>query len=302
MPILDWRQMQRWGIAPSRVPAPARILFQEPSAWEYYKVYILGGATVLSVQALLIGVLLVQRAKRREAERHMRRSQSALTTSHARVRDLASRLLNAQEQERSRIAGELHDDISQQLAALKIHLGRLGRTVQGDAGAVAAEASRRTEDIAASVHGLSHRLHPARLRLIGLVESLEGLRRELSTPGVDITLAHENVPSTLPPDLTLCLFRIVQEALHNALKHSQARHMSVDLRGVPEGLALTIGDDGVGFDVDAVWGSGLGLISVRERVEAIGGTFEVHSRPGAGTRLKVTVPWSMSTGTAHVAV
>jgi NarL family two-component system sensor histidine kinase LiaS len=89
------------------------------------------------------------------------------------------------------------------------------------------------------------------------------------------------------------LFRIVQEALHNALKHSRAQIVSVDLRGEPEGLALTIIDDGVGFDVEAAWGRGLGLLSVRERVEAIGGTLEINSTFGAGTRLHVRVPASL---------
>ena len=195
--------------------------------------------------------------------------------------------------ERSRIARELHDDISQQLAVLKIDLKLLGRTVQGPAEAVAAEAVKRTEDIVTSVHDLSHRLHPARLRLVGLVEALDGLQSELSKPDVTITFAHENVPPMLAPDLNLCLFRIVQEALQNALKYSKARNVSVDLRGVSDGIALTIVDDGVGFDVDAAWGRGLGLISMHERVEAIGGTFEIRSSPGAGTRLEVSVPASI---------
>jgi signal transduction histidine kinase len=88
----------------------------------------------------------------------------------------------------------------------------------------------------------------------------------------------------------LCLFRIAQEALQNALKYSGARHVSVDLRGSSEGLSLTLGDDGVGFDVDAEWGKGLGLISMSERVEALGGTFELHAAPGAGTRVRVSFP------------
>ncbi|HEY6509114.1 MAG TPA: sensor histidine kinase, partial [Vicinamibacterales bacterium] len=226
----------------------------------------------------------------REAERDAHRSQSALGTSLARVRDLGARLLSAQERERARIAGELHDDVSQQLAALRIHLGRLRRTVQGDAGVVVAEAAKRAEDIAASVHDLSHSLHPARLRLMGLVEALEGLRNELSRPDVTITFTHENVPPGLSPDLRLCLFRIVQEALQNALKHSQAHHVLVELRGGPEGITLTIGDDGVGFDVDAMWGKGLGLLSLHERVEAVGGRFHIRSTPGAGTRLEIRLP------------
>jgi len=118
---------------------------------------------------------------------------------------------------------------------------------------------------------------------------------------VTITFTHKGVPPTLPPDLTLCLFRVVQEALQNANKHSQARNVSVDLTGTSDGIALTIVDDGVGFDVDAAWRRGLGLISVRERVEAIGGTFGLRSSPGAGTRLKVSVPVPISHHTKTVA-
>ena len=187
----------------------------------------------------------------------------------------------------------MHDDISQQLAVLTIELKLLRRTAHGHDEAAAAEALKRAEEIGTSVHDLSHRLHPARLRVLGLVEALDGLKRELSQPGVTITFTHESVPTTLPPDLTLCLFRIVQEGLQNALKHGKARNVSVDLTGVSDGIALTIVDDGVGFDVDAAWGSGLGLISVNERVEAIGGTFELRSSPGAGTRLEVRVPVSI---------
>jgi signal transduction histidine kinase len=295
VPVVDWRQMQRWGIATSRLPVGSLVLFQEPSAWERYTVYIVGAVTALLIQAALIGGLLVQRARRRTAEQQLRRSQSALRTSYERVRDLGSRLLNAQEGERSRIARELHDDISQQLAVLKIDLKLLSRTVQGQVEGVAAEAVKRAEDIATSVHDLSHRLHPARLRLMGLVEALDGLHSELSQPGVTLTFTHENVPPTLPPDLTLCLFRIAQEALQNALKYSKAHKVSVDVRAGSDGITLTIVDDGVGFDVDAMWGRGLGLISVDERVEAIGGTLEIRSGPGSGTIVEVKVP----AGTLH---
>jgi signal transduction histidine kinase len=300
VPVVDWRQVQRWDIAHSRLPAGSQILFREPSAWERYKVYIVGAVTALLAQAALIAGLLIHRAKRQDAEQQMRRSQAALRKSYERVRNLGSRLLNAQEGERSRIARELHDDISQQLAVLKIDLKLLGRTVQGDAEAVAAEAVKRTEGIVTSVHDLSHRLHPARLRLVGLVEALDGLHNELSQPDVTFTFAHENVPPMLAPDLNVCLFRIVQEALQNALKYSNAHNVSVDLRGVPDGIALTIVDDGVGFEVDAVWGRGLGLISMHERIEAIGGTFEIRSSPGAGTRLEVRVPASILNDTEAV--
>ena len=302
MPIVDWRQALRWGIAPSRLPAGSQILFRDPSAWQRYRVYVVGALTVLLVQAALIAGLLVQKTRRRDAEQRAQQGQIALQKSYERVRDLGSRLLNAQESERSRIAGELHDDISQQLAVLNIDLQTLRQTVRGPGAALCAEAGTLVQDITTSVRDLSHRLHPVRLGLLGLVGALDGLRREMAQPGVSITFTHENIPPTLPSDLTLCLFRIAQEALQNACKYSRARNVSVDLRVLPEGIALTIVDDGVGFDVEAVWGRGLGLISAQERIEGIGGTLEVVSSPGAGTRLEVRVPAAALPESAEAAV
>lgn len=302
VPIVDWRQVLRWGIAPSRLPAGSQILFREPSAWQRYRVYVVGALTVLLVQAALIAGLLIQKTRRRDAEQRAQQGQIALQKSYERVRDLGSRLLNAQESERSRIARELHDDISQQLAVLNIDLQRLRQTVRGPGEALCAEAGTLVQDITTSVRDLSHRLHPVRLGLLGLVGALDGLRREMAQPGVSITFTHENIPPTLPSDLTLCLFRIAQEALQNACKYSRARNVSVDLRVLPEGIALTIVDDGVGFDVEAVWGRGLGLISAQERIEGIGGTLEVVSSPGAGTRLEVRVPAAALPESAEAAV
>jgi signal transduction histidine kinase len=210
--------------------------------------------------------------------------------------------MTAQETERSRIARELHDDVSQQMALLAIDLGLLTAAVPSPAGELASEALSRTQSIARSVHELSHRLHPAKLRLIGLVAALDGLRHEMAQPDLDIAFTHENVPSTLPPDLPLCLFRVTQEALQNAIKYSQATRVSMQLRGTPEGLALTIADDGVGFDVERAWGKGLGLISMGERLEAVGGALEIRSRPGGGTSLEITAPLHVALDTETVAV
>jgi signal transduction histidine kinase len=105
-----------------------------------------------------------------------------------------------------------------------------------------------------------------------------------------ITFVHDGVPEVLPQDFTLCLFRIVQEALQNAIKHSRARQVSVRLVGDRDGLKLTIADDGVGFDLAEAWGRGLGLLSMSERLEPIDGTFKIDSTPGAGTRLEVVAP------------
>jgi signal transduction histidine kinase len=286
----DWRQLRRWRLSESRLPAGTVVSYREPGIWDRYKFYIIGAVALMLVQSGLIAGLLIQRIRRQRAEDELRASQSRLLRSYERIRDLGSRLLEAQETERSRIARELHDDISQQMALLTLDLQGLEDAGGGDIDKLAAEALGRARDISRSVHDLSHRLHPARLRLIGLVAALHALRLELSQSGTAITLVHDNVPAALPPDLMLCLFRVIQEALQNAIKYSQARDVSVNLMGGPDGLTLTVADNGVGFDVEEAWGKGLGLISMQERLEAIGGTLDVRSRPGEGTRLLIRIP------------
>jgi signal transduction histidine kinase len=288
-PQVDWRQLKQWGISEARVPAGTLVSFREPNVWDRYRFYILGASTLLLVQSGLIAGLLIQRVRRQYAETELVRSQTQLRTSYDRIHDLGARLLSAQEVERSRIARELHDDISQQLALLTMDLEGLDGPDRNENEKLAGDALARARDVSKSVRDLSHRLHPARLRLIGLVAALHALRLELSHSGIAIALAHDNVPSTLPPDLMLCLFRVVQEALQNAVKYSGAREVSVQLAGGPDGLLLSIVDNGAGFDVDAAWGKGLGLLSMSERVEAIGGTLEIRSS-SAGTRLQVTIP------------
>jgi signal transduction histidine kinase len=287
---VDWRQLRRWGINEARVPAGTLVKFRVPSVWDRYKFYVFGAIALLLAQSMLIAALLIQRARRRQAEEQVRGSQAELRASYHHIRDLGGRLLNAQETERARIARELHDDISQQMALVEIDLEVLGRALPNDEEGLAREAMERVHSVAKSVHDLSHRLHPAKLRLIGLVAALHGLERELSRRDCAVTVTHENVPSSLPPDVTLCLFRVIQEALQNALKYSKAGGVAVHLAGDPKGLAATIVDDGVGFDVPSAWGKGLGLISMSERLEAIGGTLQIHSKPGHGTRLEIRVP------------
>jgi signal transduction histidine kinase len=287
---VDWRQLQRWGIPEARVPEGALVRFREPGVWGRYKAYLIAGIGVFLLQTVLIAGLLVQRQQRQRAERELRRRQAELEASYGRIHDLGGRLLNAQEAERGRIARELHDDINQQLSLLAIDLAMLRGVARPQALELIDAASSRTGSIISSVHDLSRRLHPYKLQLIGLVAALADLQHAVSQAGIAITFTHENVPTRLPQDLTLSLFRIVQESLQNALKHSHARSVSMTLIGRPTELELTIVDDGIGFDVDAAWGEGLGLVGIRERLDAIGGYFEIHSQPGAGTRLEIRVP------------
>lgn len=298
---VDWRQLQRWGIPEARVPDGALIRFREPGVWNRYQVYILAGAGVFLLQTALIAGLLIQRERGRRAERELRQRQSELQASYGRIRDLGGRLLNAQEAERGRIARELHDDINQQLSLLAIDLAMLRGLVRPQAALELIDtASARTGSIITSVHDLSRRLHPYKLQLIGLVAALADLQNAVSQAGIAITFTHEDVPARLPQDLTLSLFRIVQESLQNALKHSHARSVTMTLIGRPTELELTVADDGVGFDVDAAWGEGLGLVGINERVDAIGGTFVILSKPGAGTRLEIRVPLNDTEDTRSV--
>jgi len=288
---VDWRQMQRWHIRAARVPSDAVVRFREPGLWERYQREVTGALALLLAQTALISALLVQRRTRRRAELETRASRAALSASYERIRALGGRLLNAQDFERARIARELHDDIGQELALLTIELERAtsldpDRSVLQDAASF--DALVHAHRIAKDVHTLSHRLHPARLNLLGLVAALDGLCRETSRPGLSITFEHNAVPDGLAPEIVICLFRVAQEALQNAARHSAARQIAVEL-GTNKNLTLAVVDDGIGFDMDQK-AAGLGLISMRERAEVIGGRLTIRTAPGAGTRVEVAVP------------
>jgi signal transduction histidine kinase len=270
----------------SRLPAGTIVTNREYSLWEQSRGYVVAALALVLAQTALIGALLAQRIKRRTAEQQLRGSETELRRSYGRIRALGARLIHAQDNERARIARELHDDVSQQLALLSIDLDTMRRTDEP----LRERALARAAAIGTSVHDLSHRLYPASLRLVGLMPALKRLQRDLAVARPAITMSFDNVPDSLPPDLTLCVFRIVQESLQNAIKHSRAQTVSVHLAGGDESLAVCITDDGVGFDVDEAMGKGLGLLSMRERLEPLGGTITVHSSPGKGTRLDVSLP------------
>jgi signal transduction histidine kinase len=273
---VDWRQLRRWNISESRLPGGTNVRFREPDVWERFKLYIVGAALVLIGQSLLIGGLLIQRTRRRQAEE--------------RTRDLGGRLLLAQEDERARIARELHDDVSQQVALLTLELDLLRTAAPGDADNCARDAFDRAQTIASSIHGVLRRLHPTRLKMLGLVPALEGLCRDLSNADFTIEFVHDAVPAAVPEEIGLCLFRVAQEAIQNTMKHSHAHHAAVHLHGDARQIALSIGDDGVGFDVSAAWGKGLGLVSMRERLELVDGVLHIHSERSGGTWLTANVP------------
>jgi signal transduction histidine kinase len=225
---------------------------------------------------------------------------------HARLveKELSGRLISAQEQERSRIARELHDDICQRLALLSIEIQRANRGENGVASGVKQhldEIRMHCSEIASDVQALSHELHSAKLDYLGIATAIRAFCREFGKQHeVSIEFAERNVPKVMPKDGSLCLFRIAQEALHNAVKYSGTRQFWVELTGTSNQVQLEVRDAGVGFDVQAASrNGGLGLVSMRERIRVVDGRFSLESRPGAGTRIVASVPRVESGGSSQ---
>ena len=211
-----------------------------------------------------------------------------------RLRDLGARLVAAQESERARIARELHDDVAQRVALLTAKLGTAARTrpfSMGLARRALTEAHQMLHDITSGIHLLSSELHPPKLTLLGLGPALKGLCDEVADgSGIAVQFTEDGSPVTVAADTALCFFRVMQEALQNAVKHSGSRRVEVRLRFDAAQLTLWIADDGTGFDVASAREAGLGLTTMRERVELIGGRFRIISEPGCGTLVEVVAP------------
>ena len=223
---------------------------------------------------------------RRRVPRHHRTQGSR----GARLADLSRRLIVAQEEERRRIARELHDHLSQQLALLAIELQQLDMHPPDALSATLHDLWRRTTEIASDVHGISHRLHPSKLEALGVViTNARALPRHLA-PRRPVHFTDREVPADLPPDLALCLFRILEEAVSNAVRHSASTEALVTLERIDQDVVLRVVDAGCGFDpVAKRQAAGLGLVSMRERVRAVGGTLTVTSSPGHGTSIEARV-------------
>jgi PAS domain S-box-containing protein len=208
---------------------------------------------------------------------------------------LGRRLLEAQEEERKRIARELHDDISQRLAILSLELHRCETLLPNSATTLRdriESLKKTTSEVARDIHLLSHRLHSSQLATMGLVASIKAHCSELAEQrDVEIDFVHSQVPESLPDAISLCLFRVLQEALNNAVKHSGERKFEARLERANNELRLTVRDRGVGFDPDiAMYNEGIGLISMRERLSLVKGTMSIVSEPQAGTVITFRVP------------
>jgi PAS domain S-box-containing protein len=234
----------------------------------------------------------------RLAEEAVRERDEALRASHDRIQELAGRLIRAQEDERRRIARELHDDVNQQLAAVAIGLSGARRMV-GESAAAGDELARLQARVVALTHDirrLCHELHPVSLVHVGLAASLRARCAEFSkASGIDVVLSVDDDLPPVPPALALCFYRVLQEALHNVARHAHARVAHVRLRHTGEALELSVRDDGVGFDVAAARGrsGGLGLTSIEERVRQVHGTVRIVAGPGLGVEVLARAPLAL---------
>jgi PAS domain S-box-containing protein len=209
---------------------------------------------------------------------------------------VSRKLIEAQEQERARIARELHDDICQRLALLALAQEQLqhdSRDLPTEVRNRMGELWEQTSEIATDLQTLSHELHSAKLEFLGLAAAMRAFCKEFADEQkVEIDFQTHDLPSPLPPDISLCLFRVLQEALHNSAKHSGVRRFEVHLWGTSEEIHLTVADSGKGFEAEATkQRQGLGLISMQERLKILNGTFQVVSLPNRGTTIHARVPF-----------
>ena len=278
-PKFDWREMQRWNISETSLPPGSVIEFRTPTIFEQYKWYIIAVFAVCLLQAAVITALWLERVFRRRAERV--------------AREFSDRLITVQEDERSRLARELHDDITQRLAALAIEAGRVqSRGSKQGVDSTMREIRQGLVKLSEDVHSLSYRLHPSILDDLGLVEALnaecERFSRLELVP-VDVTIEDNFIAP--PPQIALCLFRIAQEALQNVGRHASASQVEISLQGSDSGFQICIRDNGVGFEPEHHRErASLGLASMQQRIYRLGGKLNIDSAPGHGTMVLAWVP------------
>jgi signal transduction histidine kinase len=224
-----------------------------------------------------------------------KRAQTALLKYQQELRDLAARLLSIQEAETQLLARDLHDDLSQKLAALGMETSTLAKSTTESPDSTKErirDLGQRISALSDDVHRMSRQLHPAILDDLGLEAALREECLSFSRrSGIPAEFQTDNVPRSVPPDIALCLFRVAQESLRNIWKHANAGDVRMVLARHKADLALLIEDKGDGFHMEEARGrGGLGLISMEERVRLVNGEFSIRSDPGKGTEIEVHVP------------
>jgi signal transduction histidine kinase len=279
--MFDWHELQTWHISESSLPSGSIVMFREPSVWERTR-------WIWITSLLIIAVLSVIAI-------YLQYSRKQLEVAKERQMQLSGLLINAAEQERSRVASELHDDFSQRLAILALGLENVQEATPasfGDVHKQLRELSKSTSELGSDLHTLSHQLHASTLESLGLVPAVGALCKEFTAKqGIEVDFTSNEIPRSLYPDVALCIFRIAQEGLRNLKKYSGVEEAEVALRMTGHRLEISVRDEGRGFDLSELrQNEGLGIRSMEQRARLLGGEFEIHSEPGKGTTLKAWVP------------
>jgi PAS domain S-box-containing protein len=288
----------------------ARALREGPFVTEYLTSakshVLLLSINCLKIRGEVFGISVFGRdiTERKQAEEILKANDAALRNSKKDLQRLAGRLISAQEEELRRLSRELHDDLTQRLAVLAIEAGKLELDLNKmpekypEAVDSIAQIKDQLIKVSEDVHTISRQLHPTILDDLGLVRALESecsavMRRH----PVKITFRNENVPDAISDDIALCLYRVVQEGLRNIATHSGSKNCEIFLKSDDHALCLTVSDDGIGFDpLEVRKMPGLGLSSMRERVQLIQGDFTIRSQPGKGAVITVCVPLAGGVG------
>lgn len=279
--MFDWRQLRRWKIDERKLPSGSILLNRVPSFWETYMWRIVAVSVFCLLQALLILWLLINR-------RRIRRGQEA-------VQLLSGRLLMLQDEERQRVAAELHDGLGQNLAIIK-NRAMIGLREQSDH----SRAREQLEEIAATatasiveVREIAHNLRPYELDRLGLVSAIESMIERVtdSTP-IKLSANLDRIEGLLSPEAETSVYRIVQEGLNNVIKHSKATTAQIEIKKNGSELAITVRDNGAGMPLPkpAENGNkerGFGLVGIAERVRVLGGSLDLDSRPSHGTAINI---------------
>jgi signal transduction histidine kinase len=279
--MFDWNELKHWQVPDERLPPESRVLFRKPSIWDRIG-RLLPGVLLIALGLFLMAAYLFYNRKN-------------LKLAQEGQKQLSSMLINAEEQERHRIASELHDDFSQRLAVLALGLENLDEAMPDsftDAHQRLHELLRSTSELGTDLHTLSHRLHSSTLESLGLVPAVGALCQEFTAQQeIKVHFTPTEIPRGLQSGTALCVFRIVQEGLRNIKKHSGAAEAWVDLRKNGHRLEVAVRDEGCGLDMkNRHLHQGIGLRSMEARAVSLGGEFKLLSRPGKGTTLQAWVP------------
>ncbi len=276
----DHEVLRKFGISESRLPVGAKVINRKPTIWSQYGRYISSGVAALLVQSAIIVSLLLNRSKRIAAEKE--------------AQSLAGRILSAGEEERRYLARELHDDVSQRLAAVSIETGTLENKMSefSEIKEPLGKLKKNLIGICDDLHRMSRHMHPSVLDDFGLSEALRSECGELSQRwGIPIELHCSKRFPEIPKSVALCLYRVAQESLWNAIRHSGGSKITIELKSDAEFVYMDISDDGKGFEPSTVQKTRrLGLASMSERIRLVSGTIRTRSAPGQGVTISVVAP------------